>query len=73
MALGPKRRREGEYMTTDEVARELGMSGARVRILAERIGGTKTSGGWQFEPKAVAAFKAEPRKNGRPRKGESCR
>jgi hypothetical protein len=60
-------------MTTDEVARELGISGARVRALAERIGGTKTAAGWRFEPEAVAAFKAEPRKAGRPRKGEPCR
>lgn len=58
-------------MTTDEVARELGISGARVRVLAERIGGMKTAAGWRFEPDAVAAFKAEPRKNGRPRKGKA--
>lgn len=62
--------KEGEYMTTQEVADLLGLTKGRVRALARagKLHGTRHGRDWLFIRDQVQDFARQPRPTGRPPK-----
>ena len=59
----------GQFLTTQEAAHALGVTGGRVRqfYLAGRLEAEKVGSALFFKKKSVDAFSRKPRQNGRPK------